>query len=369
MIQSYKTTLGAVGSTFVGQLSPGMDFLEVVDAQGTLFFDFADGGRVEASKSDVLYFSPAVPLPQGFTVSSDVANNAIHLRAGRGRSMRLANAGGGGSLPLPVPVTSSENYGTVKMTGTFNAFPSGMLRGAGGGNAELLPLRAQQDGQALITAGDVRTDLFDLAPGEIKQAWLYGAGLVAVHITQLSGSCQVQVADSAGNWIPAPVHTINGFRRSEVGVILLPGLYIIPCPAQQQIRIGADAGNTGNVQGVLDMSRTRESWRAVNSGVIVPHYAEYTTTGTFTIRPAIPSRQFFVTGVEWHTDGNPGGVTFESNGSPIYASSSSATDEATNAGFDGDFLFRTLPGGNLTVTLTGTFTKLRLMLRLYELWS
>jgi hypothetical protein len=374
MIQSYKTTLGAVGSTFTGQLSPGMDFLEVVDAQGTLFFDFADGGRVEASKSDVLYFSPAAPLPQGFSVSSDTANNTIHLRAGRGRSMRLANAGGGtGTVtiggPLPLPVTA-EQFGVTKATTAFAAFPSGMLRGTGGGNAELLPLRAHQDGQALIAAGDVRTDVFNLTPGANKQAWLYGAGLVAVRITQLptGDSCQVQIADSIGNWHDAPIYNLQGYLRNEIGKIIFPGLYIVPTPAAQQIRIVANAGNAQNVQGVIDLSRTRESWRPLPNGPIVTQYDTFTGAGTFTLIPINGLKIFRIVGYKWRAQGGTATVTFKVAGVDVYPTRSSANDDSNNATIEGDFLF-TAVGGNVSATLSGSFTSLQIALRYAELWG
>lgn len=112
-MQTIKHVFGAAGEPFQGQLSPRMDFVEVVTATGLLKFQFAGSGTVYARQGDTLKLGDKDAV-QGFTVTSDTAGDAIELRAGLGWSFSFKNIilNLAALLPFPVYLVQKTNVST-----------------------------------------------------------------------------------------------------------------------------------------------------------------------------------------------------------------------------------------------------------------
>lgn len=91
-MQTYSKVL-VIGEPWQVSGGPKMGFIEVTAATGTLTFNLSGGGTVIAIAGDLLEFE-FDELINGFTVTSTVNGDAVELRTGAARSLRLANSGG-----------------------------------------------------------------------------------------------------------------------------------------------------------------------------------------------------------------------------------------------------------------------------------
>ncbi len=103
MFQTYDFKIATAGDP--RSVSLDGDFVEVVKATGNITFQFSPGFNCVARQGDMLK-SDVMQEYQGFSFFSDVNNDVIQLRAGRGWTFRSQNVALAIPNPLPVSIAT-----------------------------------------------------------------------------------------------------------------------------------------------------------------------------------------------------------------------------------------------------------------------
>ncbi len=123
-MQTIKKTLAVSGTdVMTGAFSPGITGMEVVSCTGELTINYAGknsgSGTILAQAGDTFRFDRD-HTPEGFSLTSDSANDTIEIRIMRGSSWRLPNS----TLTIanPLPVSGSQPFGSSLVTlGAYEA--------------------------------------------------------------------------------------------------------------------------------------------------------------------------------------------------------------------------------------------------------